>query len=166
MSRQYDDDDYEIIDGQKVLKDGRTLRVRMTDSQRVRITDGRGDSRLATLSRPGFRVADGGTEKQYWARDAQVVARQAAYDAYVQDLCNAYRTISDADEEWGEEGAECTVREGGSDEGSPGHLKLIRGRLTCVPDEPVQDAARDRAATLRDAAYRDYCNWLQGQWKS
>ena len=54
-----DEEDFEILNGKKVLKDGRTLRVRTTmlDSRSlypVRISDGTGDP--LSLNRPGFRM--------------------------------------------------------------------------------------------------------------
>jgi hypothetical protein len=68
-----------------------------------------------------------------------------------------------------QEGAACTVRAGGRDEGSPGHLRMVNGKLTCVPDQR-RDAPRtmtaDDAQPIRDAAYRQYCDELVNAWKA
>jgi hypothetical protein len=45
----------------------------------------------------------------------------------------------------------CTVREGGIDEGAPGHLRMVNGRLTCVPDKQRTDSGVPRAMSLADA---------------
>jgi hypothetical protein len=89
-------DDYEIINGRKILKDGRTYRARMTmmDSAMphrpsfARVTDGTGDP--MGLHRPGWRVP---------AQDARPLVGHVVTDAvanarrqYVTDLENAWRT--------------------------------------------------------------------------
>ena len=65
------------------------------------------------------------------------------------------------------EGDLCTVREGGSHEGSPGRLRCIDGRLVCVPDNSRQDSQsvtdeRESAYALR--AWEDENAWRGMQW--
>jgi hypothetical protein len=113
----------------------------------ARIVDGAGGT--AGLHRPGFRLpaSDGrkvterdpkgrlkatyeeepDEEEECETSDAAMRARDAAYVAYDQDLTNSWR--NDAEETWGEEGDICTLREGGRDEGSPGHLRRIGGNF-------------------------------------
>ena len=45
------------------------------------------------------------------------------------------------------------MREGGVAEGSPGHLRMVNGKLTCVPDQRSHDAVPRTMAA--DTAQRD-----------
>ena len=81
-----DDDAYEIINGKKVLKDGARVHVTLIDAERarrrVRLTDAAGRSDPFAFSKPGYRLtADAGAYDE----------RQAAYDAYLQELTTAWR---------------------------------------------------------------------------
>ncbi len=72
-------------------------------------------------------------------------AREEARREWIDEMCNAWRKPA-ADASSGEfrgaqEGDVCTVREGGVGEGSPGHLRMLNGKLTCVPDKHRADAA-------------------------
>ena len=87
--RRLEDDDDSPFDKRGVLKDGRSIRTPMylmdATQRGVRehfqqVTDGSGDS--AGLHRPGPR---------YIADAAMRDAKQAAYDAYLHDVTNAWR---------------------------------------------------------------------------
>lgn len=157
--RRLDDDD-SPFDARGVIKDGRSLRVplfamdSMDPVQRAiaqsRITDGAGTT--AGLHRPGFRVTD--------AKNARAAVEEA-YRLRDEVDQNAWR--ADAKETWGEVGDECTVREGGHDEGSPGHLRRVGNRLVCVPDKP----SKDELPTMdeRAAAYQAYDEEVSNRWR-
>ena len=138
MRRQHYDNG-SIFDERGCLKDGRTYRVRTTlmDSQQ----------RDVALNRPGFRTADA----------TQGARRQRAYDAYHDDLESAWRTPPTGAGERGPRGAQpgdlCTVAgpEFLNDFGSPGQMQMYGGKLVCVPDSPVGDAAK---VTRRDPGGR------------
>ena len=155
----YDD----AFDENGVLKPGvRGIRVPMLAMDAMqrsvrehftRITDASGST--AGLHRPGYRVSD--------SHDFTPVERQRLSDEYDRDLTNAWRrTAEDAD--WGEEGDQCTVREGGADEGAPGHLHSINGRLVCVPDPGYRTSrttGRTDRASVMDKLYQEYDDDLE-----
>jgi hypothetical protein len=96
--------------------------------------------RLGNMHRPGYRIAAEDTRSSfedfrgYGITDAQ---RQAVFDAraeYEHRLTTSY--LGDA--EGRQEGAACTVRnaEYPDDQGAPGHLRRVGGRLICVLDKP------------------------------
>jgi hypothetical protein len=76
MTIANDDDDFTIINGQKVLKDGRTLKVRMTAMDHQTVTD---DVRL---HQPGFRITTDA---------AAIDRRETAYSDFLADLNNGWR---------------------------------------------------------------------------
>jgi hypothetical protein len=97
--RTIDADDFEIINGKKCLKDGRTYRagpVTLMDSAMQRdmrnfdrVTDLH-DSKYG-LHRPGFRqLSDSNTGSRLWL-DARRKAIEAAYAVYDADLANSYK---------------------------------------------------------------------------
>jgi hypothetical protein len=71
-----------------------------------------------------------------------------------------------------QEGDVCTVREGGVAEGSPGHLRMVNGKLTCVPDRrqdtaprgPTYDAAEGER--IKAAAYAEMVDELTNAWRA
>jgi hypothetical protein len=71
-----------------------------------------------------------------------------------------------------QEGDVCTVREGGVAEGSPGHLRMVNGKLTCVPDRrqdsaprgPTYDAAEGER--IKAAAYAEMVDELTNAWRT
>jgi hypothetical protein len=136
-------DDSDIFDEHGLLRPGKTYRASMT------LMDGM-PPRILARHRPGF--VDAATN------DAR---RERAYDTYETDLTNAWR--KDAYEEWGEEGDQCTVRDGGVEEGGPGHLRRINGRLVCVPDRRGSDT-RDHATTMAEL-YDAYDRTLSLAWR-
>jgi hypothetical protein len=150
MPSKYVDDD--IFDERGLLRDGKTYRVgtRFMDSA---------PPRVVARQRPGFATG--------FIEAASAARRQRAYDSYLTDLTNAWR--GDADERWGEEGDQCTVREGGVDEGSPGHLGRINGRLVCVPDRDDDHRSLDQRMSdhkqLMDDEYARFDERLRNQWR-
>jgi hypothetical protein len=125
------------------------------------VTDGSSDG--AGLHRPGPR---------YIADAAMRDAKQQALDEYQRDVENAWR--ADAKETWGEVGDICTVREGGTDEGSPGHLRRVGNRLVCVPDRPTRRASdgltldelqHDHQARMRQI-YNEFDRELEQRWRA
>jgi hypothetical protein len=87
------DDDFEIVHGKKILRDGRVYHagsVALMDAvQRgvakhpARLTDAQGNSGLTTLSRPGFRCL--------LDDDAGAAAKERGYRDYEKTLCDAWR---------------------------------------------------------------------------
>jgi hypothetical protein len=93
MKNHHHDADYEIINGRKVLKDGRSYRAHMTmmDHRTVgrntaKLTDAAGNDGLA-LHRPGYRCLLQNTA----GRQAVADALQRARDAYEYGLTTAWR---------------------------------------------------------------------------
>ena len=81
-----DDDAYEIINGEKVLKDGARVHVTLMDAERARrrarLTDAAGRSDPLAFCKPGYRLTtDVGAYEE----------RQAAYDAYLEEKQNEWR---------------------------------------------------------------------------
>jgi hypothetical protein len=146
---QLDDDDFEVVDGTEVLKNGRSIRVPLfqmdaavDDLQRSVMLDtiererarrfGLNDS--AALHRPGYRfnVSDE-------ARDA----RAEAHAQYIDTLENAWRAPG-AGERGQCEGDTCAIN------GRRGVLiDLGGGKLCCIADE---DGGRDYLRESADAA--------------
>jgi hypothetical protein len=139
-----DDDDYEIVNGKKIVKDGRHVRVPMHMMDGIqhgvaahfgRVTDAAGGSE--GLGRPGFRLNA--------AHDA--AARRRLYDQYDEDIGQQWKNPPQM--HFAGEGDVCTVRgpEYPDDEGSPGHLRRIKGKLVCVPDDNNNKTDALRART-------------------
>jgi hypothetical protein len=159
QQRYADDDDYEIIDGQMILRDRRSLRVplhlmdgmqrdvsRNNDrlSPKRRVTDGSNDP--LAMNRPGQRVLDG------------VKRDMRCYDEY--DARKA-REYLGADATDSREGDPCTVRSGAGKygpEGSRGTMQMINGVLTCVGAPPMRGDARNgnSHAAIMDQIYSEY----------
>jgi hypothetical protein len=154
-----EDEDFEIINGKRVLRDQHRIRVRLADAKRSRdrsipLTDGRGAPHMVG-HRPGFVI-----DASRAARDAKA----KAYEAYEHDLANRWRTRDDDPNGAGSsgpigqrEGDLCTLN------GFPGVLRPgPDGKLVCVvsrqnfagsngPDEDEPDAASD---SIKDAKQR------------
>jgi hypothetical protein len=100
-------------------------------------------------------------------------AREEVYQDEKRKLQDAWRKpVADiANEARGaQEGDECTVREGGINEGAPGHLRMVKGALKCVPDKRRQDAVppsmtADAAQKIRDEAWLEMCRDLESAWR-
>jgi hypothetical protein len=175
---QLDDDDFEVVDGTEVLKDGRSIRVPLfqmdaavDDSQRSVMLDTIERERArrfglrdaADLRKPGFR---------YNTSDAARDARQEARERYLDELENAWRAppVGAGERGFGAApkagaipmsnnarlGMSCTVKSGGRGEGSRGVLREVDGSpgwLECVSvasdDKDEPETSRADAATLR-----------------
>jgi hypothetical protein len=163
MKRVTDND----FDENGILKDGRSFRVPMfmADGTRARplITDASGNGGFA-LHRPGFRVS---------SSDAARDAKQQAYESYTRDLENAWRApaMHDASTETAEgqvEGAACTVRNPSypDDQGAPGHLRRVDGKLICVPDTKQNARADGFSTDARERAYQERDAELRDAWRT
>jgi hypothetical protein len=114
------------------------------------------------LHRPGF--ADG----------AMTDAKKAAYDSYEKTLTSAWENPTGHGPIGSQIGDICTCRgpEFPDDIGSPGHLKMISGKLVCTPDQPrsgrstpARPLPRTDAQDVRDveAQHRENMNILHDQ---
>jgi hypothetical protein len=67
----------------------------------------------------------------------------------------------------GREGDAYTVREGGANEGAPGHLRRVGGRLVCVADgdDNVDFDDAQGGVDPVEAAYRDYARRVSREWR-
>ncbi len=162
-----DDDNFETLpDGKKILKDGRSTRVRLqmrdslsplqravmhdSEQRRARLHDGHDNTDLVG-HRPGYIMSDAVDERE----------RERAYRNYTIDAINAWRPT--ALEDWGATaGAVCMT-----DNKEPGHMRRIGSRLVCVPDNQ-RDALHvgiDHQQRMR-AEYAAYDSWVSQQWRS
>jgi hypothetical protein len=170
--RRTDDDDFETIIGHdgkpaRVLRDGRSVRVRFRDAQAARgqpyaANDGRqalSDAERQALQgcRPGYRMIDNEQMRE---------RRQRAADAYAEvehRLSTAWKDQGNG-RRFGTQGVEgdaCTIN------GAPGHLRRIAGQLRCIADDEDDDSAFDDAqiSDAREIAYRDYARELTRAWR-
>lgn len=138
----------EALDADGILRDGFSVSVPMTMRDSVQravaqnLHDGHGN-RDVVGHRPGFIID---------AHDA----RDAVEEAYrLRDEADQNAWRADAKETWGTPGDQCTVREGGRDEGSPGHLRRIGNRLVCVPDKPTRAASDGLTLDALEARHRN-----------
>jgi hypothetical protein len=129
--------------------------------------------------RPGFRYAvdtESMRERRQWLADE--------YVSYNFELSNAWKNppkglgrLADGNGRFGSTGVEgdvCTVRDGGVNEGAPGHLRRVGGRLVCVADDEDDDSAFDDGACndaqmdaeqQRELAYQAYAREVSRAWK-
>jgi hypothetical protein len=164
--------DDDIWDERGLLRDGKKYRVSLmamdsaSIAARAQLTDA---ERLSLDScKPGYRYATDSA--------AARAAKQRARDAYRQvcdDLENSWRN-PDPDGQLGisTEGDQCTVRQGGYDEGSPGHLRRIGNNLICVPDDYDPDdndngfnSDRRSVRDAKERAYEQYERELRDAWR-
>jgi hypothetical protein len=172
----------------RILKDGRSVRVRFRDAQAARgqahaAHDGRQpltDQQRRDLlgCRPGFRTLDSDTyrERKAWARDAREIAER--------EMCEAWRNpplglghLRDGKGRFGSTGVEgdvCTVRDGGVNEGAPGHLRRVGGVLRCIADDEDDNSAFDDSAfndaqmdaeQYRELVYQEYARSISRAWR-
>jgi hypothetical protein len=152
--RRNDDEDFEYINGQRCVKDGRAVSVRMAlmDSMQrdvqasatpTRITDG--TSNPHGLNKPGYRVERGGTADDLFIRDQERQKRKSIYDQYDADKANEWKQDVTGETVGKQQGDSCTVRNLGDIGvcGSRGTLRRIGGELVCVADETAKDAKQD-----------------------
>jgi hypothetical protein len=161
----------DAFDERGCLKDGHVARVKMTmrDGQPVRtfapVHDGHG---LRPGHRPGFLI-----DANRAGRDEKA----QAYADYDFQISRAYLDqptgAGSVDPLGAQEGDICTVRnaEFPDDQGAPGHVRMLKGRLVCVPDRQRQQANGsqpdlERAQSDREAAYRAYDEQIRDAWKN
>ncbi len=163
-----DEDNFYVIGGRKILRDGR--RYRVTDSlpqyDEVRVIDGKGNSGLA-LQRPGFRAADAGNLSKQMRDEVDV-----AYRAYDDAIATQYKrppTGEGSGEFVGQrEGDLCTI------DGRPGRLVYDdeTGELVCMADHPtgkrdtrtIDEIARDHGLRMSEE-YDAYARSLTEAWR-
>ena len=135
QDEDFDDDaDFEIIDGKKVLKDFRGLRVPMhmmdgvqrqvADNNERLTADRRSTFVDARAHRPGWRLPDSADS-----------TKQKIYDDYDRRVGSLWRRDATGETIGAREGDVCTVRQGGKGEGGPGTMQYVDGELVCVPDK-------------------------------
>jgi hypothetical protein len=185
-----DNDNFETIighDGKRVriLKDGRSVRVRFRDAQVARgqahvAHDGRQpltDQQRRDLlgCRPGFRTLDSDSyrERKAWARDAREIAEHEMCEAWKHPPLGLGRLrdgngFGSGGFVGAREGDQCTIN------GAPGHLERRNGRLQCIADDEDDDSAFDDGAfsdaqmdaeQRRELAYRAYAREISRAWK-
>lgn len=178
MGRTFMIDDLDDEDDiRSILQDGDHLRVpmRMMDSMSrsvathfAKVMDGNGKGGAA-LHKPGFHVLDDA---------AGAYSKQKAYETYDENIRRAYLDIQSDDQVTGfgsgelrgsQENDICTVRNADFplDFGSPGHMRMYNGKLTCVPDRPRSKAAndtRDHASVMAEEHSR-YEQSLRDAWR-
>jgi hypothetical protein len=147
-TRGYKDDN----DDTRILKKGEryVVPMYMCDSPQKSVAEHARNLRDARLSdeelamhRPGYRINTTDTA----ARDAKEIARAE----YICNLENAYKNPAHAATGAREDDL-CSIN------GSPGHLQMVDGKLTCTPDQ-TQDAM-----TL-DECYSAYAAEISQRWK-
>jgi hypothetical protein len=150
-----DDDNFELVSGRPVLKDGRSFRVpvRLMDSAQRQLRehftrgpqlhDGYGGP---VGFRPGFVMLDSTA-----LRDA----REQARARYVEEITGAYNAPPTG---FGPR-APVGARE---NDGARGHLKRSDGELLCVPDRRQDDASM---ADTRERAAQKYREWVSNAWR-
>jgi hypothetical protein len=162
-----------------VLRDGerRTVPMMMRDSagEPLLVTDAAQCAYQAFRQEQMDAVA---ADRVAWLRlgrdGADAAERERAEQVYQDEkrrLQDAWREDATPVGRGQQEGAVCTVRAGGIDEGAPGHMRTVNGALVCVPDKrrqdaaprPVYDAAAGQAA--KDAAYREMVADLESAWR-
>jgi hypothetical protein len=165
----------DAFDENGLLKDGHVFRVRMSmkDAMKMRdnrpvLHDGRGG---VPGHRPGFVMTDNSAAKR---------RLDDAYRDYERDLVSAYKTQDQDNPPIGEGskgprgqqvGDPCTIN------GWPGHLKMVNGKMTCIPDrqsfngsnddddDDPERAQSDRAKRKADA-YAQYDAALTNAWRN
>ena len=159
--RRLEDDDDSPFDKRGALKDGRSIRTPMyfmdATQRGVRehfqqVTDGSSDG--AGLHRPGPR---------YIADAAMRDAKQAAYDAYLHDVTNAWRGAPAREYPASAEGSTCTVRGYKYRDHFGAAGTVVNGE--CVPDELQRDALQARDSNMADV-YAAYDARIREMWRN
>ena len=151
MSKTYKryDDHTELFEN-GTLKDTERMRVPMymCDSLQKSVAQTFADVQLTdeqlALHRPGYRIGTTDTA----ARDARIARAE-----YIYDLENSYKNPMHA-ATGAREGDQCSI------DGSPGHLRMVDGKLTCTPDQ-TQDAMTTDMAEV----YAAYAAEISQRWR-
>jgi hypothetical protein len=160
-------------DDDDVLQPGQTLRVPMIFRDSMsEIQKSVADAKMARSVAQRFGLNDALDLHKPGQRFSVDAAARAHVEEVYQDekrkLQEAWRqpTADVSGEFRGQQSGDvCTVREGGVDEGSPGHLRMVNGELRCVQDaRPTYDAANGQR--IKDAAYREMVDELQNAWRT
>ena len=150
--RRYDDDAELFENG--TLRENKAWHVPMymCDSLQksvaehaANLRDARLTDEALALHRPGYRIGTTDTA----ARDAKEIARAE----YIYDLENGYKNPLHA-ATGARESDICTIN------GSPGHLRMVDGRLTCTPDQ-----RQDAMTTVMAKIYAAYEAEISQRWK-
>jgi hypothetical protein len=172
---RYDDDEnFEVVIGSdgrpiRILRDGGRLRVPL----QMRDVALRAGSYNVTTRRPDRRGLHDGRgnydtvgHKPGFVMSDRVPRPLSIYDEYDQRKSTEWRNPTGDAEGYGEIdiGTRCTVRDAEypDEQGAPGHVRRVNGKIICVPDRP--DAGRDRR-TIEDA-YRQYDAELRNRWRN
>jgi hypothetical protein len=157
-----DDADFEIIDGRKVLKDMRGLRVmhmmdgvqRQVADNNERLTADRQPTFDARAHQPGWRLPDSADD----ARQQQA-RRQQAHDSYQSYVENAWRRDAATGEQIGhQENDTCVIN------GNRGRMHLIKGVWTCVPDKRADAADGQSHHQRMQELYDSYDSEISQRW--
>ena len=154
-------------------------RLQMLDAERRRrgpvVTDAAGDSSFLGLRRPGFRYLSGGSHQEVRDRQHMQDVVVQARAAYLHDLENAWRTpvANTGSHAYSGpvEGAACTTNGGFS---GTWQTDDESGELVCVADTRTNgntdgrllDQLQRDYATVMEAAYQEYSNWVSNQWRT
>jgi hypothetical protein len=182
--RRLIDLDDDPFDENGLLRDGARVRFRFRDAQTV---GGMGRQPLSDADRlalrgcqPGFRyAADTETmrERRQWARDAREIAEYEMVNAWRNPPKGLGRLADGNGGKFGSQGVEgdvCTVRDGGVNEGAPGHLRRVGGALRCIADDEDDDSAFDDSAfndaqmdaeQQRELVYQEYARSISRAWR-
>jgi hypothetical protein len=168
-------DDYEIVNGRKVLKDGRVYRAKMTlmdSGHRVshrpvfaRVTDATGDP--LGLHKPGWRVPAQDARDPLARHVVTDAARQAVLDArqhYLDELTSAWKHppgLRDIDRITG--AGTHNVR--GMKPGDPCSASDA-GKEDVVPDAPKASANDAMPVDDIETAYRLYAEEISQAWRT
>ena len=154
--------DFEATSADFQLGDSNGNRMRPRDSAQFHrpargpmITDASGGT--MGLHQPGYRVSSGGNIGDQWVRDGAKADLQEIYDAYAVEQSEAWRSptgFGTVDPIGAREGDVCTIN------GSPGHLRMADGKLTCTPDQ-----RRDAMTTDMAEVYAAYNAEISQRWK-
>jgi hypothetical protein len=160
-------------DEDEILRDGgrRTVSMMLKDGSMVELEDWQRDvihaARLglddaAALHRPGAR---------YCTDQAAADARERAYQESNRELQGAWRKpvgnsesgVGSHEFRGAQEGDQCTIN------GAPGHLRMVKGKLECMPDERQDAAPRtmtmDEAQKIKDEAWLESIKDLESAWR-
>lgn len=167
-------DDENPFDQNGILKDRRSVRVKMTARD--------GLTQQNAIARDGLQLHDGRGSRAF--NKPGLGLKTTLLATLPNNLCNEYR--DDLENAWrhqptgagsrgvlgAQEGDVCTVRgpEFPLDFGSPGHYRTQNGSLVCTPDQPRSrssprrtDALQQNMASIYAQADEELCNAWRGR---